>query len=392
MGPRRRPGKGQKPLGLLGLLSYLPTHIKSMGGIGVNMLVTCPNCRTRYMLQPAQLGQGRNVRCSNCSNVWFADPREALPDPQPDPPRAAAPAGYPPHQQMYAQPGHGAAPAPYPPQGYAPAQPPAPQAAPSPPPPPAPEPAPMPPPPAPEPADEPDPIIEPDNLIEDAQDDNDMGVLPNDIDAMFEDDDDDIEPFESLINNDDEEDDLDSIESPDQMDDSDYIPDVFTAEEQDPDDDLPKKSILGKVIAVFFVLLIGGLLAGTFFFKDELVAKVPQLDDVFKMVGFHQVGDGLQIQRVEHAQETDKGLEVLVIRGQIENVADGTRPVPMMRAILFDSEGETIQHVDAAPLKSELGKGKTMSFKIRIHEPSPLRRRIKVIFIDPKDAAAAPQH
>lgn len=334
------------------------------------------------MLQPAQLGPGRNVSCSNCSHVWFADPRDALPDPVPTPRHAAAPAAYPPQQQMYAQPGYGAPPAPYPPQAYAPA--PVPQAAPPPPPEPAPVPAP-PAPPAPEPADAPDPIIEPTPTI--ADDDSDMGVLPNDIDDMFEDDD-DIEPFESLINNDDEEDDLESIESPDQMDDPDYIPDVFSAEEQDPDDDLPKKSILGKVIALFFVLLIGGLVAGTFFFKDELVAKVPQLNDVFKMVGFHQVGDGLQIQRVEHAQETDQGLEVLVIRGQIENVADGPRPVPMVRAILFDAEGEPIQHTDVAPLKSELAKGDKMSFKIRVREPSPLRRRITVTFIDPKDAAA----
>ena len=336
------------------------------------------------MLQPAQLGQGRNVSCSNCSHVWFADPRDALPDPPPAARRA--PPSAPP--QMYAQPGYGApqAPyqpqAPYPPQAYAP--PPAPQAAP-PPPPPAPEPAPMPPPPAPEPADEPDPIPDPEA-------DDDMGVLPNDIDDMFEDDEgEDIEPFESLINNDDEEDNLESIESPDQMEDPDYIPDVFSAEEQEPDDDLPKKSILGKIIAVFFILLIGGLVAGTFFFKDELVAKVPQLNDVFKMVGFEQLGDGLQIQRVEHAQETDQGLEVLVIRGQVENVAGDVRPVPVLRAILFDAEGEMIQHADVAPLKSELKKGEKMSFKIRIKEPSPLRRRITVTFIDPKDAKAEQQ-
>lgn len=370
MGSARRPGRGRKSLGLLGLLSYLVPHIKSMGGIGVNMLITCPNCRTRYMLQPAQLGQGRNVSCSNCSHVWFADPRDAQPDPPPAPAHRPAPMAAPP-QQMYAQPGYGQPQAPYPPQA-------------APPPPPAPEPAPVPPPP--EPAPEPDPIPEPEpEPVEDDEDSTaDMGVLPDDIDAMFEDDE-EIEPFESLINNDDEEDDLESIESPDQMEDPDYIPDVFTADEQEPDDDAPKKSILGKIIALFFVLLIGGLVAGTFFFKDELVAKVPQLGDVFKMIGFHQVGAGLQIQRVETAQETDQGLEVLVIRGQIENVDEETRPVPMLRAVLFDAEGEEIQNADVAPLKSELKKGEKMSFKIRIKEPSPLRRRITVTFHEPKD-------
>ncbi|PIW30284.1 MAG: hypothetical protein COW30_02765 [Rhodospirillales bacterium CG15_BIG_FIL_POST_REV_8_21_14_020_66_15] len=60
----------------------------------------------------------------------------------------------------------------------------------------------------------------------------------------------------------------------------------------------------------------------------------------------------------------------------------------MVRAILFDAEGEPIQHTDVAPLKSDLAKGDKMSFKIRVRDPSPLRRRITVTFIDPKDAAA----
>lgn len=390
MGLGFRPGKGGKSLGLLGLLSYWPTHIKSMGGIGVSMLITCPNCRTRYSLQPAQLGQGRNVSCSHCSHVWFADPRDAEPDPPPQPAMAPArPAPYPPQQQMYAQPAYGA-PQGYapPPQGYAP---PPPAAAPPPPP---PEPAAMPAPPAPEPAPEPAPIPEPEEdpepIIED--DDDDMGVLPNDIDAMFEDDDEDIEPFESLISNDDEEDDLDSIDSPDQMEDPEYIPDVFSPDEQEPDDDLPKKGIIGKIIIVFFLVLFGGLIAGAFFLKDHVIRAVPALEKVYDMVGFHEVGEGLQIQRVEFAQETDQGLEVLVVRGQIENVSDKLRPVPMLRAILFDSEGEEIQHADVAPLKSEMRKGDKMSFKISIKEPSPLRRRIKVTFIDPKEEAGKASH
>jgi len=368
-------------LGLLGLLSYGPTHIKSKGGIGVNMLITCPNCRTRYQLQPAQLGPGRNVSCSNCSHVWFADPRDALPDPAPRPmaPARPAPQAYPPQymqqppmqQQMYAQP-----------QGAY-AQP-APQMAP----PPAPEPAPMPAPPPPEPADEPDPIPEPEMSM-DMDEPEDMGVLPDDIDSMFEDDDDDIPPFESLINNDDEHDDLDAIDSPDQMEDPDYIPDVFSADEQEPYDDLPRKSPILKIIVIFFVLLIGGLVAGTFFFKDQVVAKIPALEGVFDMFGFHQIGEGLQIQRVDPIQETDQGLEVLVVRGQIENVDDQPRPVPMLRAILFDAEGHEIQHADAPPLKSELRKGEKMSFKIRIVEPSPLRRRMTVVFIDPQESGDA---
>ena len=41
------------------------------------MILTCPNCSTRYLTKPEAIGgNGRSVRCSKCSNTWFvtADP------------------------------------------------------------------------------------------------------------------------------------------------------------------------------------------------------------------------------------------------------------------------------------------------------------------------------
>jgi len=36
------------------------------------MILTCPNCNTRYLTKPEAIGNnGRTVRCSKCSNTWF---------------------------------------------------------------------------------------------------------------------------------------------------------------------------------------------------------------------------------------------------------------------------------------------------------------------------------
>lgn len=46
------------------------------------MILTCPNCGTRYRADPGNFsGQGRNVRCAKCSHVWFQTPPEPEPAP-----------------------------------------------------------------------------------------------------------------------------------------------------------------------------------------------------------------------------------------------------------------------------------------------------------------------
>lgn len=42
------------------------------------MLIACPNCDTTYEVADSTLGAGRNVRCTECHTVWFADAAEPV--------------------------------------------------------------------------------------------------------------------------------------------------------------------------------------------------------------------------------------------------------------------------------------------------------------------------
>ena len=42
------------------------------------MLIVCPTCATNYQIAPAALGAGRNVRCAQCKNTWFATAEPVL--------------------------------------------------------------------------------------------------------------------------------------------------------------------------------------------------------------------------------------------------------------------------------------------------------------------------
>jgi predicted Zn finger-like uncharacterized protein len=45
------------------------------------MILTCPECSTRFRVPTESLGDGRTVRCSRCSHRWFQAPEEDAPAP-----------------------------------------------------------------------------------------------------------------------------------------------------------------------------------------------------------------------------------------------------------------------------------------------------------------------
>lgn len=53
------------------------------------MIVTCPSCSTRYLVDPAAIGpDGRRVKCARCSHLWresAVEPVAAPPPPEPQP-------------------------------------------------------------------------------------------------------------------------------------------------------------------------------------------------------------------------------------------------------------------------------------------------------------------
>lgn len=226
-------------------------------------------------------------------------------------------------------------------------------------------------------------------------DDEDDELSQDDIEALFNDDDEDNAPIESMIEDGDEEDDgtaFDDLEEPDP------IPEVFTADEtgddedteydddyeDDDDEDESSGSVLKIIIAVVVLVLLLGSVGAVIFLRDTIIQTFPSAEGLYSMVGLEDdsLGGGLSINDVKSTRESIGGKDVLVVRGDVVNVSERSRPVPMLELRLSDTEGQVVQSAKSAPLKNELIAGDKISFEIQLENPSALARRLEVTFIE----------
>jgi len=175
--------------------------------------------------------------------------------------------------------------------------------------------------------------------------------------------------------------DLDSIPEPEP------IPQGFSSEQDEPlDDGLKEKGGKGKIIAITAAVVVIALAAGVFFGRGFIIELWPGAKDIYAMVSFggEDLGDGLDIRDVKSVREVESGVDILIVRGNISNISEQDRMVPMIRVVLYDSNGEEIQSTVASPLKNRLQAGTATGFSAKLPEPSALARRLEVTFTAPE--------
>ena len=174
----------------------------------------------------------------------------------------------------------------------------------------------------------------------------------------------------------------DSIEDPEP------IPGVFSSDDEVfMDDGSDKKMGKGKIIGIAATVLVLALGAGLFFGRTFIIDMVPQAAGIYEMLDFggSEVGEGLDIRNVKSLREVESGVDILIVRGEVSNVSEEDRMVPMIRVVLYDGEGEEVQSTIAAPLKNRLPPGTSIGFSAKLPEPSALARRLEVTFTETKN-------
>jgi hypothetical protein len=124
--------------------------------------------------------------------------------------------------------------------------------------------------------------------------------------------------------------------------------------------------------------------------RDVITDIVPAAEGLYSVIGFEDgtLGAGLSIKNVKSARESIGGKDVLVVRGEIANVSDRERSIPLLELRLLDLEAKLVQSAQATPLKQSLVAGDKIGFKIQLEEPSALAQGLEITFVERADKPA----
>lgn len=328
------------------------------------MIVSCPNCASRFTLPDGALGvAGRKMRCARCEHVWQqmppdqdgvapdVDAVQAAPvEPQRASAAMAAPAAGGPDLPMEMEADAGTFRRPEPPSSG-------------------------------------DLPLE--SGFEDAPSRRDLG----------DDDTTDLDALADLLNqqvpDDDDETarqrDLDSLLDADSPD---PIPSMF----ESPDDgDSGKGRSRLPAVLVAVVLIVAGVLAGAWFGRHQIMAWVPQAAGIYAGLGLpvQTVGVGLRFQNVAGERVVEDGVDTLIVRGFIANISGGVQDLPHLKLTLYDAQEQPIQSMVSRPPQPTLEPDSTAGFRLTLENPAAAARRFEVDWTVAPDqqpaAAAAPQ-
>lgn len=144
----------------------------------------------------------------------------------------------------------------------------------------------------------------------------------------------------------------------------------------------PRKSgglALGWLLLLLFV---GGVAAGAWFGREQIVAQVPQMAELYALAGIPvgTAGQSLRIGDVNVDQAEVGGETVVTVRGVVTNISDRKQVVPMLRAQLTDQSGTVLTEWSFDPPRGELDAGASASFETQTRNPPEGAQNLSINF------------
>jgi predicted Zn finger-like uncharacterized protein len=160
------------------------------------------------------------------------------------------------------------------------------------------------------------------------------------------------------------------------------------------DDETPAASIRGssvhrsgeRIAALLgwlgVVGILGFILWSAVTYREAIASAWPASSSFYKAIGLPVDASDLAVTDVKSHREVVNGQLVLVVSGNLVNIADRALPVPALRVTLFDSDDHQLEHWDFSAEKKLLKPGDRIGFTTQHANPPATTHNFKVTFVE----------
>jgi len=136
---------------------------------------------------------------------------------------------------------------------------------------------------------------------------------------------------------------------------------------------------------VGLVLVVGGLAAGLYVFRDSVMNSWPQTAELYDQLDLAQPGFGLVLAAPRAHQKKIDGKTALIVEGRIENPTNRERVVPKtLRLQLLDKDQQELQVQTFDSPARRLLPEQSVPYKIELKDPAEKRDVLLISFAEEK--------
>jgi predicted Zn finger-like uncharacterized protein len=141
-----------------------------------------------------------------------------------------------------------------------------------------------------------------------------------------------------------------------------------------------RKGLGAAIFAAAAALVVTAIAA-----RATVVRAIPDLAGFYAAIGLPVNLRGLEFRDVRTTSETQDGIAVLVIEGDVVNVAKHVVEVPRVRLAVLGTSGQELYSWTALLPRSTLSEEEKVSFRSRLASPPPEGREVLVRFLTRND-------
>lgn len=147
--------------------------------------------------------------------------------------------------------------------------------------------------------------------------------------------------------------------------------------------------VVGAIGWVLLAVFVVGTLYGGWHYRHEIAARWPKTTKLYATVEKPVNLRGFEFRGVGYERQTENGLPVLAVKGEVVNVSGERRAVPRLRVGLLDQQQRELYHWTFALAEKELAPKQAVPFVTRLSSPPVEARDLELRFVQKGEDAEA---